>query len=176
EKAWKDAIAQADKYVVVNEFGEIIDREGGAGLNANTAYDSTQYYYSFPANRFELWAYLESERFLKPVMREFYKERDVVMEERRMRTDSAPVGRLIEQFLSAAFPAHAYGHPGVGWPSDLKSFSATDAMNFYRTYYVPSQITIAVVGDVRAAESLPVLEKYFGRIPAAPDPEPLRTE
>jgi predicted Zn-dependent peptidase len=176
EKAWKSAIAEADKYAVGDEFSEIIEREGGVGLNANTAYDSTQYYFSMPANRFELWAYLESERFLKPVMREFYKERDVVMEERRLRTDSAPVGRLIEQFLAAAFPAHTYGHPGVGWPSDLRSFSATDAMNFYRTYYVPSQMVVAVVGDVRPAEAMPVLEKYFGRLPAGKELEPLRTE
>jgi hypothetical protein len=98
------------------------------GLNASTNADETQYYYSLPANRFELWAYLESERFLKPVMREFYKERDVVNEERRMRTDSQPVGRLIEQFLAAAFTAHPYGQPVVGWASDLNTFSATDAM------------------------------------------------
>jgi predicted Zn-dependent peptidase len=109
EKAWKDAIAAADAYVVKNEFGEIVDREGGVGLNAFTNADETGYFFSFPSNRLELWAYLESERFLKPVMREFYKERDVVMEERRMRTESQPIGRLVEQTLAAAFTAHSYG-------------------------------------------------------------------
>jgi len=79
EKAWKQKIAEADGYVVQNEFGEIVDREGGVGLNASTSSDDTRYYFSFPSNRIELWAYLESERFLKPVLREFYKERDVVL-------------------------------------------------------------------------------------------------
>ena len=108
-----------------NEFGEIVDREGGVGLNAFTSTDETDYFFSFPANSVELWAYLESERFLDPVMREFYKERDVVKEERRMRTDSNPIGRLVEQLLSAAFTAHPYGQPVVGWASDLRTFSAT---------------------------------------------------
>jgi predicted Zn-dependent peptidase len=176
EKAWKDAIAEADRYVKANEFGEIIDREGGAGLNAFTSNDETGYFYSLPANRLELWAYLESERFLKPVMREFYKERDVVMEERRMRIESNPVGRLIEQFIATAFTAHPYGQAGIGWPSDLRSFSATDAQRFFETYYVPANMTVAVVGDVRTAEVVGLAERYFGRLPARPEPEPLRTQ
>lgn len=175
EAAWKKAIDEADKYVIPNQFGEIVESEGGVGLNASTDWDETIYFYSMPENRLRLWAYLESERFLHPVMREFYKERDVVMEERRMRTDSSPQGRLIEQFLAAAYTAHPYGRPVVGWPSDLRSFSATDAVHFYHKYYVPSDITIAVVGDVKAATAMPILEKYFGRIPAGPKPEPLRT-
>src|ERR1051326_9506501 len=108
EKAWKDAQEEADRYIVKNEYGEIIDREGGVGLNAGTSSDSTVYFYSLPANKLELWAYLESERFLDPVFREFYKERDVVMEERRLRTDSQPIGRLLEQFSAVAFTAHPY--------------------------------------------------------------------
>ncbi len=175
EKAWKDAIAAADQYVVREEFGEIVEREGGVGLNAFTSSEETGYHYSFPSNRVELWAYLESERFLHPVMREFYKERDVVFEERRMRTDSQPVGRLFEQFLGAAFIAHPYGRPVVGWASDLQSFSATDAMKFYEKYYVPANIVVAIVGDVKAGEVLPIVDKYFGRLPARPKPEPLRT-
>ncbi len=175
EKAWKDAIAAADQYVVKNEFGEIVERGGGVGLNAFTSWDETGYHYSFPSNRVELWAYLESERFLHPVMREFYKERDVVYEERRMRTDSQPTGRLIEQFLGASFIAHPYGRPVVGWPSDLQSFSATDAVRFYDQYYVPADIVVTVVGDVKANEVMPIMEKYFGRLPARPKPDPLRT-
>jgi predicted Zn-dependent peptidase len=175
EKAWKDALVDANKYVVSNAFSEIIEREGGVGLNAFTSHDETGYFYSLPSNRLELWAYLESERFLKPVMREFYKERDVVFEERRMRTDSQPIGRLIEQFLAAAFTAHPYGQPVVGWPSDLQSFSATDALAFYRRYYTPANMVVTVVGDVRASEVIPLVERYLGRLPAAPQPEPLRT-
>ncbi len=175
EKTWKDAMDAAEKYVVKNEFGEIVEREGGEGLNAFTSNEETGYHYSFPSNRVELWAYLEAERFLHPVMREFYKERDVVFEERRLRTDSQPVGRLIEQFLGSAFIAHPYGRPVVGWPSDLESFSITDAEKFYKQYYVPPNMVVAVVGDVKAAEVLPIVEKYFGRLPPGPKPEPLRT-
>jgi predicted Zn-dependent peptidase len=175
EKAWKDAIAEADRFVKANEFGEIVDREGGTGLNAFTNSEETGYFYSLPANRLELWAYLESERFLKPVMREFYKERDVVMEERRMRTESNPIGRLIEQFIATAFTAHPYGQPVVGWPSDLRSFSATDAQRFFEAYYVPSNMVVSVVGDVRTPEVVALAGKYFGRLPARPQPEPLRT-
>src|SRR5215469_6961679 len=175
EEAWKEATKRADRYVEVNQFGEIVESQGGVGLNAATDLDETNYEYSLPENRLELWAYLESERFLHPVMREFYKERDVVMEERRMRTDSSPEGRLLEQFLAAAFVAHPYGRPTLGWPSDLSTFSATDALDFFHKYYVPSNMVVAVVGDVKAAQALPIIEKYFGRLPVRPSPEPLRT-
>jgi len=176
EKALNAAIAEADKYVIKNAFGEIVEREGGVGMNAFTAQDQTGYFFSLPSNRVELWAYLESDRFIHPVFREFYKERDVVFEERRMRTDSNPIGRLIEQFLAVAFSAHPYGRPGVGWPSDLRAYSATDAAKFFKRYYIPSNLVVAVVGDVKASEVMPIMEKYFGRIPKAPEPEPLRVE
>jgi predicted Zn-dependent peptidase len=175
EKAWRDAIAAADKYVVPNEFSKVVDRAGGTGMNAFTAADETVYFFNMPSNRFELWAYLETERYLDPVFREFYKERDVVQEERRMRYESSPIGRLLLQFVSTSFMAHPYGTPGIGWPSDLQSFSATDAKNFFKTYYVPSNMVVAIVGDVTPAEAMPIVEKYFGRIPKAPTPEPLRT-
>ncbi len=158
EKAWKDAIAEADKYVKPNEFGRLIEQNGGEDLNANTSYDETAYHYSLPANRLELWAYLESERFIHPVMREFYKERNVVIEERRLRTDSNPTGRLIEQFTAAAFEAHPYPRPTVGWMADLNSFSATDAQKFFDQYYVPSNMVVSIAGDVKAAQVLPILE------------------
>ncbi len=175
EKAWKDAQEEADSYGLKNEFGEIIDREGGVGLNAGTSSDSTVYFYSLPANKLELWAHLESERFLDPVFREFYKERDVVMEERRLRTDSQPIGRLLEQFNAVAFTAHPYKQPVVGYMSDLLSFSREDAAHFYKTYYVPSNIVIGIVGDIKAKDAIPVLKRYFGRIPAGPPPAPVRT-
>ena len=175
EKAWRDAMAEADKLVVDNQFSEIVRGAGGVGMNAGTGSDSTVYFFSMPSNRFELWAFVESERFRHPVFRQFYKERDVVFEERRMRTESNPFGRLMEQFLGTAFSAHPYGFPTVGWPSDLTSFSAADADAFAKKYYVPSNMVIAVVGDVSAAEAMPDIEKYFGRLPKAPVPESLRT-
>ena len=176
EKAWQNAVADADQYVIPNQFPEIVESEGGIGLNASTDRDETTYFYSFPQNRLELWAYLESERFLEPVMREFYKERDVVYEERRMSVDSSPQGRLLEQFLSVAFVAHPYRRPVVGWPSDLRTISATDAIEFFHKYYVPANIVVTVVGDVKAAVAIPIMEKYFGRIPGRPAPGPLRIQ
>ena len=175
EKAWKDAIAEADKYVKPNEFGQIVESEGGEHLNAFTNHDETAYHYSFPSNRLELWAYLESERFLHPVMRQFYDERNVVIEERRMRTDSNPIGRLLEQFETAAFQASEYHRPTVGWMSDLNSFSATDAEKFFHEYYLPSNMVVAVVGDVKAAEAMPIIERYFGRIPSQDKPDERNT-
>jgi predicted Zn-dependent peptidase len=171
QKAWMDAVAEANKYVKPNEFPQIVENNGGEDLNANTADDETNYFYSFPENRLELWAYLESERFLHPVMREFYKERNVVIEERRMRVDSNPIGRLLEQFTTAAFQAHEYHRPTICWMSDLNTFSATDAKKFFDKYYIPSNMVVAVVGDVKASETLPVVEKYFGRIPSRPKPD-----
>jgi len=175
EKGWKDAIAAADKYVVPNQFGKVVEQNGGQDLNAFTDYDETGYHYSLPSNRLELWAYLESERFLHPVMREFYKERNVVIEERRLRTDSNPIGRLLEQFTAAAFEAHPYHRPTVGWMSDLNSFSATDAKEFFDQYYVPANMVVAVAGDVKAEQVMPILEKYFGRLPMSHKPDETTT-
>ena len=171
EKAWKDAITEADKFVVGNEFGKIVEQNGGEDMNAFTSFDETGYHYSLPENRLELWAYLESERFLHPVLREFYKERNVVIEERRMRTDSNPIGRLLEQFTEAAFVAHPYHRPTVGWISDLNHFSASDAQKFFDKYYVPSNMVVAVAGDVKTAQAMPILEQYFGRLPTRPHPD-----
>jgi predicted Zn-dependent peptidase len=175
EKYWKDDIATADKYVIPNQFGKIIEQNGGQDLNAFTDYDETAYHYSLPANRLELWAYLESDRFLHPVLREFYKERNVVIEERRMRTDSYPIGRLLEQFKAAAFEAHPYHRPTVGWMSDLNSFSATDAEHFFHQYYVPANMVVAIAGDLNASQAMPILEKYFGRLPASHKPDETTT-
>jgi predicted Zn-dependent peptidase len=144
-------------------------------MNASTGMDSTQYFYSMPVNRLETWAYLESSRFRTPVLREFYKERDVVHEERRLRTDSNPIGKLIEQFTSTAYAAHPYHHSGVGWPSEIDHLSATDAAKFYRTYYVPSNTVIALVGALKPEQVFPIMEKYFGPIPSSPKPQPLIT-
>ena len=175
EKAWMDARAEADKYVVSNAFGKIVEQNGGEDMNAFTNLDETAYHYSLPENRLELWAYLESERFLHPVMREFYKERNVVIEERRMRTDSTPFGRLFEQFTEEAFAAHPYHRPTVGWMSDLNHFSATDAQAFFDKYYVASNMVVAVAGDVKASQAMPILEKYFGQLPKRQHPDEVTT-
>jgi predicted Zn-dependent peptidase len=166
---------EAGRFVAHNEFDDIVTREGGVGMNATTGADDTSYFYSLPANKVELFAYLESERFAHPVFREFYEEREVVREERRMSYESRPLGRLVEQFITTAYQYHPYQQPGIGTPSDLQAISITDAQKFFDTYYAPSNLTTAVVGDVKAATLIPILEKYFGRIPARPAPPPLRT-
>jgi predicted Zn-dependent peptidase len=170
KQAWQDNIKAADQYVVRNEFAKILESHGGVGVNASTNYDETNYTYSLPANQIQLWAALESDRMAHPVMREFYKERGVVMEERRMRTDSQPTGRLVEQFLGTAFMANPYHRPTIGYASDLNSFSATDAAEFFRRYYVPSNMVIALVGDLDPGKVMPIIEEYFGSLPTAPKP------
>jgi predicted Zn-dependent peptidase len=175
KKAFLDAQDEAHKYVVPNQFTEVAQRNGAAGLNASTGLDQTMYFWSMPENRLELWAWMESGRLSDVVPREFYRERDVVMEERRMRTDSNPIGRLVEQFLATAYVAHNYGRSGVGWPSEVGQITATEAMEFHRKYYVGSNIVVSVVGDVKAAEVIPMLEKYFSKVPGGAKPEDMTT-
>lgn len=165
----------AARFVVQSELDDVLTREGGVDLNASTGADDTQYFYSLPSNKVELFAFLESERFAHPVFREFYEERDVVQEERRQRYEGSGFGRLVEQFGITAFEAHPYKQPGIGYMSDLQSITITDAERFFQTWYTPSSLTTAIVGDVRAETLIPILEKYFGRIPARPAPPPLRT-
>lgn len=157
---------EAQEYVVNNEFTQFIEREGASGLNAFTSADATAYFYSLPENKAELWFTLEADRFKQPVMREFYTEKDVIYEERRMRTDSSPIGRLIEEFVSIAYSAHPYKNPVIGWPSDIENTTIKDAREFYENYYSPSNITIGIAGDVDPDEMRRFAELYFGDMPA----------
>ena len=170
------AIEKANSYVVDNLYPRIIEENGGVGMNASTAEDSTNYFYNFPANRIELWFYLESSRFLHPVYRQFYKERSVVREERRMRTESDPQGKLVEQMQATAIQAHPYRVPPVGWASDIENLRVSDARAFFKKYYVPANMTIAIVGDVNPAKAKTLAQEYFGRLAKAPLPPPVTTE
>jgi len=170
------AIDGAQTFVVDNEYPRLIEENGGVGLNAGTNYDSTEYFYSLPSNRIELWFLLESQRFLQPVFREFYKERDVVLEEYRMRVESSPQGKLLEDFLATAFEAHPYRNPAGGWPSDIVNLRVSDARRFFEKYYVPSNITIAIVGDVQPAQARTLAQRYFGPLSAHPLPPLIHTE
>ncbi len=154
---------QAATYVRQNEYGQIVERAGGVGLNATTSSDATRYFYSFPSNKLELWMSLESERFLDPVFREFYEEKNVILEERRLRTDNSPVGKMIEVFLETAFPGHPYGRPVIGSEQDLRNLSRKDVQEFFTTFYTPDRITAAIVGDVDPAEVKRLAETYYGR-------------
>lgn len=164
------AIENANSFVVENEYPRIIEENGGVGLNASTGEDSTNYYYSLPSNRVELWFLLESQRFLNPVFRQFYKERDVVREERRMRIESSPQGKLVESLLATAFAASPYRNPAAGWAADIERLRVEDARAFFEKYYVPRNMTIAIVGDIQPAEARRLAERYFGRLRNAPAP------
>ncbi len=165
---------QAAGYVKQNELGQIVEQSGGVGLNANTSTEATRYFYSFPSNKLELWMSLESERFLEPVFREFYKEKDVILEERRLRVDNSPIGQMIEKFLDTAYQVHPYRRPVIGYDEDIRNLTRQDVQQFFDTHYVPSQLTIAVVGDVNPAEVKQLAQVYFGRYKAKPAPAEIK--
>jgi len=175
EKAFCEVQEEADRFVVEDEDWAILDRNGAWGLNASTGNDSTQYFYSLPANRLELWALIESGRMRNPVLRQFYKERDVIMEERRLRLDNSPFGALNEAAGFVTFAAHPYKWPVIGWASDIARVSRTQVEQFFRKYYAPNRAIAAVVGDVRFEQVMALLERYFGDIPRQPDPDPVVT-
>ena len=175
ERAYVEAQDESRRHVASNEFTQRLEQAGAQGVNAFTSNDITAYFYSIPSNRLELWAMLQAGQVADPVFREFYKERDVVYEERRMRTESSPIGKLYNDFIQTAYAAHPYGFGGIGHPSDLKSFSRDEGEAFFRRTYVAKNMTIAIVGDVKLAEVKRLAEKYFGKISDAPAPPPLDT-
>jgi predicted Zn-dependent peptidase len=175
EKAFQAAQAEAGEYAMSEEFTQVIEQAGGAGLNASTSNDATRYYLSLPSNKAELWFSLESARYLDPVLREFYKERDVVMEERRMRVESQPVGKLVSNMLSLAYRAHPYGREGIGWRSDLENLTRWKAEEFFEKHYVPETLTAVIVGDIDPKQAVTWAEAYFGRLPKRDRAEPVLT-
>ncbi|MEK6803382.1 MAG: pitrilysin family protein [Nitrospirota bacterium] len=176
QRRFKELQEKAGEYVVGNEMALLYQRHGGVGLNASTGKDITRYVISLPANRLPLWAALESDRMAHPVLREFYKERGVVMEERRLRTDDSPNGLLYETFTSTAFQAHQYGVPTIGWGSDILALTPAATEAFFKTYYGPNNATVAIVGDINPKEVIALIEQTFGKIPAAPPIPSLVTE
>jgi predicted Zn-dependent peptidase len=176
---WKELNAEFKKLIdaerdvlVKNEFDRIYTTAGASGMNAFTTEDLTGYFISVPANKLELWAWMESERLLRPVFREFYAERDVVFEERRMRTESTPLGKFAEEFNSLFWQAHPYHWPVIGWPSDIPAISKKQADEFYALYYQPPNITLVLVGDFKPDEAEAMVNRYFGRIPRGNQPPP----
>lgn len=175
QRRFKELQDQAVQYVAGNEVALLYQRHGGVGLNASTGKDITRYVISLPSNRLPLWAAIESDRMANPVLREFYKERGVVMEERRLRNDDSPSGSLYETFTSAAFRAHQYGVPTIGWESDILSLTPAATEAFFKTYYGPGQATIGIVGDIDPKEVITLIQNTFGKIPAGPPLPPLVT-
>ena len=158
------------KYVVKDEIDSIYSRNGAVGFNASTGNDITTYQVSLPSNRIELWARIESDRLLNPVFREFYSERDVVMEEFRQSYESDPERTFMSNFLSTSFMAHPYRNPIIGWKSDVAALSKKEMISFFQSHYVPNNAVLAVVGDIDINETLTIIKNYFGQIPSRPLP------
>ena len=148
--------------LIKEDFSRVYTGQGASRLNAMTSYDFTMYIVNVPANKLELWFWMESDRLSSPVFREFYAERDVVYEERRMRTDSTPIGKFQEQFDAMFWQSSPYGWPVVGWPSDLEGVTRDEALAFFDTYYAPNNLAMALVGDFDPDEAIALAERYFG--------------
>ena len=172
EKEFNRLIAEQREVLVKNEFDRIYTGAGGSGMNAFTSEDMTAYFITVPANKLELWAWMESERLGHPVFREFYAERDVVFEERRMRTESTPLGKFQEEFNAMFWQSSPYAWPVVGWPSDIPAISKAQADEFYATYYSPQNITLLLVGDFEPAKAEALARRYFERIARGPRTPP----
>ena len=169
-------LARQSDLLIKEDFSRIYTAEGASGMNAGTSYDFTIYFINVPANKLELWFWMESDRLANPVFREFYAERSVVYEERRLRTDSTPIGKFQEQFEAMFWQSSPYGWPVVGWPSDLEGITRDEALGFFDTYYAPNNLAAALVGDFDPDEAIALAERYFGRLtPGARPPLQPRT-
>jgi predicted Zn-dependent peptidase len=160
-------------FIVSNEFDRILTRAGAQSLNATTTNESTIYYVELPSNRAQLWFVLEGDRMRNPVFREFYTERSVVMEERRMRVETNPAGLLYEAHLAAAFTEHPYRLPVVGYMADLQSLTRHDVDRYYQRFYGPNNAVVAVVGDVDADQVFRWAKEYLAPVPRGEDPPPV---
>jgi len=170
------------RYYIPNEIDRLYTENGGLDMNASTGQDVTTYHVSLPANKIELWARIEADRLLYPVFREFYTERDVILEERRQGTETSPEGKLYESFMGKAYAVHPYGLPIIGLPQDLTYMSQEAIRHIHQKYLSPNNMVIAVVGDINTRKTLKLIDQYFGRIPkgkaqlSAIPAEPLQTE
>ncbi len=162
---FQELVEQQRANLVKDEFDQIYTEAGATGQNAGTTQDLTIYFIRVPRNKLELWFWMESERLTQPVFREFYSERDVVYEERRMRTDSTPTGAQDEVFESLLWRGHPYGWPVIGWPSDISAITRKQAEDYFSLYYAPNNITVALVGDFDEVKALEMANAYFGVIP-----------
>ncbi|MCK4412313.1 MAG: insulinase family protein [Candidatus Eisenbacteria sp.] len=175
QAAYKQAREEAKEVVIGNEFAKILEQNGARGINAFTGTDMTCYFYSLPSNRLELCMRMEAGRLAYPVLREFYLERDVVRNERRIGTESSAVGRMFENFLTTAFMAHPYKNGVIGHTSDIEAFHRRDAREFYETYYVAPNMTAVFVGDVTVDQVKKLAKKYLAHISEGSDPPPVTT-
>ena len=168
-------IERQQALLIKEDFSRVYTGQGASGMNAGTSYDYTIYFINVPANKLELWFWMEADRLLNPVFREFYSERDVVHEERRLRTDSTPIGKFQEQFDAMFWESSPYSWPVVGWPSDLEGMTREEALAFFDQYYAPNNLAAALVGDFDPEAAVALAERYFGRIPRGAPPQEPRT-
>ena len=161
--------------VVKDEVFSLYLRHGASGLNAATSTDGTYYFCDLSANKLELWAFIESDRMKNLVLREFYSERDVVMEERRLRTENSPLGLLVEQLNAVTFIAHSYRWPTIGWRSDIQNITKAETEDYFKRYYAPNNAVIVMVGDFKPDDAIKLVEKYFSDIPSQPAPPKVKT-
>ena len=176
ETALKEQQESAKEWIVTGEYTEIYTQHGSTGFNAGTSVDYTIYTVELPANKLELWAMLESDRLKNAVLREFYVEREAVKEERRMRVDTQPGGKLYEQFIAAAFTAHPYGIPIIGWPSDIAMLNRRKAEEFFRIHYAPNNSIMVIVGSINPEKTIALIDKYFGDMQPQPLPPEVTTK
>ncbi len=170
-----DELAQAEKPLVVkDELWTLYMKNGGTALNASTGNENTGYYVTLPSNKIELQMLLESDRMMNAYFREFYSEKDVVMEERRL-SENSPGSLFNEQVNAAFYAASPYHWDVIGWMDDLKRITKADLVEFHNKYYIPNNCVAIYVGDFDPAAVTAMAEKYFGRIPKGPDIEPIRT-
>lgn len=171
EKRLADLQTEHKQYVVKDVFSNLYAENGGVGYNAFTSKDLTTYLISLPSNKLELWALIESDRMKNPVLREFYTERDVIREERRRSYDTNPARMHYQSLVTNAFMVHPYRNPIIGWHSDIANLSPQKTREFLDKYYAPVNTVIALVGDVRAADAVALVDRYFGDIaPGTPVP------
>ncbi len=159
-----EAEQKAAGSIVKDEFDQVYTREGGSGMNAFTSHDLTFYFINVPSNKLELWAWMESDRLNDSVFREFYSERDVVHEERRLRTESTPTGIFQEQFDAMFWVSSGYAWPIIGWPSDLNSYTMEEAQRYWNIYYRPNNLVGIIVGDFDPAQARDLIRRYFSRL------------
>ncbi len=171
ERRLEEKQEEHKELIVRGEYEAIYTRNGAVGFNAGTSNDYTIYTINLPSNRLELWAFLESDRLKNYVLREFYTEREAVAEERRMRVDTDPQGKLYEKFMATAFQVHPYGEPIIGYEEDIASLTVEEAEEYFRINYAPNNSAIVIVGDIDPGRTLELLRAYFGDIPSQPQPE-----
>lgn len=164
-----DLTREAAQYSVGNEFSTLVDHLGGKRLNAGTGLEQTVYYNSFPATQVEKWLDLYSERLINPVFRTFQTELETVYEEYNMYNDN--LNSRLNEFLSAQFFAgHPYARPIIGKPEHLKNPQLSQLIEFYNTWYIPSNMALILVGNVNTNEILPLIQQKFGRLQAKEGP------